>query len=169
MDSMYQSVFRKTAFTLNAHERNALLLSQKRTVNGNFIKKIRTFSGIGDFFLLTDTTPGTSSFSKSSPQKLRNSLGLHKLESFYAKKSPIFQNLSFLFSYFFSIPHQIIASCFSFRARTGSDILCVNRTAVRADRSECVKKRSEAKRNEANCVLRLRFASSIQQWGVAKW
>lgn len=96
MDSMYQSVFRKTAFTLNAHESNALLFSQKRTVNGNFGKKIRTFSGIGDLFLLTNTTP-YSLLSKSSLQKRETFLGLHKLESFYAKKSPIFQNLSFLF------------------------------------------------------------------------
>lgn len=96
MDSMYQSVFRKTAFTLNAHERNALLFSQKRTVNGNFVKNC-SFSGIGDLFLLTDITPGISFLSKSSSQKVGTSLGLHKLESFYAKKSPIFQNLSFLF------------------------------------------------------------------------
>ena len=106
MDSMYQSVMKKTAFTLNAHERNALFFSHKMTVNGNFVKKIRTFSGIGDLFLLTDTTPVISFVIKSSPKKLGNSLGLQKLESFYAKKSPIFQNLSFLFLFFFSIQFQ---------------------------------------------------------------
>jgi hypothetical protein len=48
MESMFQSNFRKRAFTLNRQQRNSLAYSQNTIVNGSFIKKLRFVNMRGD-------------------------------------------------------------------------------------------------------------------------
>jgi len=45
---MFQSSFRKRAFTYNAQQTNALASSQLTTVNGNFVKKLRFVNTVAD-------------------------------------------------------------------------------------------------------------------------
>lgn len=52
MESLYQSTYRKSLFTLNAYERNAYAYTEERTKNGKFLKKLRTITNSGDFYTI---------------------------------------------------------------------------------------------------------------------
>jgi hypothetical protein len=47
-ESMYQSNFRKRAFTYNRRQRNRYAYSQLTTVNGSFVQKLRFLNMRGD-------------------------------------------------------------------------------------------------------------------------
>lgn len=77
MESLYQSTYRKSLFTLNASERNAYAYAEQRTKNGKFLKKLRNTTNSGDFYTI-----------QNLPSQLLN---------FYRKKKILEAKISFLF------------------------------------------------------------------------
>lgn len=48
MESMHQSTLRKSAFSMNAHQSNALAYSHQVTLNGCFLDKLRFVNTMAD-------------------------------------------------------------------------------------------------------------------------